>query len=91
MIYFANANDLLQNFRLSAAVRQVLENFAMSLSEIIGDDAKATREAQMMQSMQLAMGKGDILGPSSNTDIVTFGLELHYMVSCGTCMTFSSA
>lgn len=80
MVHFADTNDMLQTLRLSPDVRQVLESFAMSLSLIIGDDAKAAREAQMMQSLQLALGKSDVLGPSSDADTVTCGLMLHNLV-----------
>lgn len=80
MVHFADANDLLHNFRLGSDVRQVLETFVLSLSLLIGDDAKAAREAQMMHTIQLALGKGDILGPNSDTDIVTFSLLLNYLV-----------
>ena len=81
MVHFADANDMLQTLRLSPDVRQIMETFVMSLSLLIGDDAKAAREAQMMQSLQLALGKNDILGPNSDNDMVTCGLALHYLVS----------
>lgn len=81
MVHFADANSLLQNFRLAANVRQVLETFVLSLSLLLGDDAKAAREAQIMHTLQLALGKGDILGASSNTDIITFSLIFHHMIS----------
>ncbi|KAF9460835.1 mediator complex subunit Med5-domain-containing protein [Collybia nuda] len=81
MVHFADTNDLLQNFRLEPDVRQVLETFLLSLSLLIGDDAKAAREAQIMHTIQLALGKGDILGPSSDTDIVTFSLVFRQLVS----------
>lgn len=81
MVHFADANDMLQTLRLSPDVRQVLETFVVSLSLLIGDDAKAAREAQMMHTIQLALGKGDILGPSSETDIITCGLVLHHLVN----------
>jgi mediator of RNA polymerase II transcription subunit 5 len=81
MVHFADTNDMLQTLRLSPDVRQVLETFVMSLSLIIGDDAKAAREAQMMQSLQLVLGKNDLLGPSSDADTVTCGLLLHHLVS----------
>lgn len=80
MVHFADANDLLQNFRLAPDVRQVLETFLLSLSLLIGDDAKAAREAQIMHTIQLALGKGDILGPSSDTDIITFSLVFRQLV-----------
>jgi mediator of RNA polymerase II transcription subunit 5 len=85
MVHFADANDLLQNFRLSSDVRQVLETFVLSLSLLIGDDAKAAREAQMMHTIQLELGKGDMFGSSSNTDIVTMSLVLHYLASNASC------
>ena len=59
---------------------RVLDTFVMSLTLLIGGDAKATREAQMMHTIQLTLGKGDILGPSSDTDTITLGLLLNYMV-----------
>ncbi|CCM05148.1 uncharacterized protein FIBRA_07357 [Fibroporia radiculosa] len=54
MMYFAEASDVLQVLRLPLGVRQQLENFALSLSLLLGDDAKAMREAQMMHTLQLA-------------------------------------
>jgi mediator of RNA polymerase II transcription subunit 5 len=90
MVHFADANSLLQNFRLAADVRQVLETFVLSLSLLLGDDAKAAREAQIMHTLQLALGKGDILGTSSNTDIITFSLVFHHMVCCSFRLMLSS-
>ncbi|KZT72740.1 hypothetical protein DAEQUDRAFT_743398 [Daedalea quercina L-15889] len=80
MMHFAEASDLLQIQNLIPAVRQELETFALSLSLLLGDDAKAAREAQMMHTLQLAYGKGDIMGPTSDTDLVTCGLVLHSFV-----------
>jgi mediator of RNA polymerase II transcription subunit 5 len=85
LVHFADANSLLQNFRLAADVRQVLESFVLSLSLLLGDDAKAAREAQIMHTLQLALGKGDIFGTNSNTDIMTFSLVFHRMVRCKPC------
>ena len=79
MVHFADANDMLHNLRLSVDVRQVIENFVVSLSLILGDDAKAAREAQMMQSIQMALGKGGTIGPSSDTNIITCSLLLHHL------------
>ena len=67
--------------------RQVFDTFIMSLTLLIGDDAKATREAQMMHTIQLILGKGDILGLSSDTDTVTLGLLMKYMVCIVFCMS----
>ncbi|KAI0734538.1 hypothetical protein C8Q72DRAFT_770738 [Fomitopsis betulina] len=80
MMHFAEASDLLQIQSLLPAVRQELETFALSLSLLLGDDAKAAREAQMMHTLQLAYSKGDIMGPTSDTDLVTCGLILHSFI-----------
>ncbi|KAI0963789.1 hypothetical protein AcW1_000766 [Taiwanofungus camphoratus] len=80
MVHFADASDMLQVLRLTPNVRGGLETFALSLSLLLGDDAKAAREAQMMHTLQLALGKGDVLGSSSDTDIVTCSLLLHNLV-----------
>ncbi|KAH9837111.1 mediator complex subunit Med5-domain-containing protein [Rhodofomes roseus] len=81
MVYCAEANDILQIQSLLPAVKQELETFALSLSLLLGDDAKAAREAQMMHTLQLAYSKGDIMGPSSDTaDLVTCGLVLHSFI-----------
>ena len=86
MLHFSDANELLLTYSLAPDVRQVLDTFVMSLTLLIGDDAKATREAQMMHTIQLTLGKGDILGPSSDTDTITLGLLLNYMVRIFTCL-----
>lgn len=80
MVHFADANEILHNFSLTPDLRQVLETFVLSLSILIGDDAKAAREAQMMHSMQLSLAKGGSHGPSSDTDITTLSLMLQHMV-----------
>lgn len=78
--HFADASELLQ-LRLPPDIRQALETFVLSLSLLLGDDAKAAREAQMMHTLQLALGKGDVIGPNSDTDISSCGLLLHSMVN----------
>lgn len=80
MVHFADASDMMQVLRLSPGVRQELETFALSLSLLLGDDAKAAREAQMMHTLQLAFSKGDLIGPGSDTDLVTCSLLLHALV-----------
>lgn len=80
LILLADVNNLLlHGIALPPNVRQALEEFAMSLYLIIGDDAKAAREAQLMHTLQLALGKGG--KGDSSADIVTLGLELNYFVS----------
>ncbi len=88
MIHFANASDILQ-LRLNPDIQQLLETHVLSLSLLLGDDAKAAREAQMMHNLQLALGKGDIVGPNSDTDIVSCGRLPHSLV--GIYCTFLSA
>ncbi|CDO76644.1 hypothetical protein BN946_scf184868.g58 [Trametes cinnabarina] len=80
-MHFVDANELLQNPRLPAEARSVLEAFAFSLSLLLGDDAKVAREAQMMHTLQHALGKSDaVLGASSETDIVTCTLLLNHLI-----------
>ncbi|KAG6875320.1 hypothetical protein C0992_004322 [Termitomyces sp. T32_za158] len=81
MVYFAEANDLIQSFPLAPDVRHVLETFVLSLSLLIGDDVKVAREAHMMHPIPLALGKGSTHGSGSETDIITFSLFLHHLVS----------
>lgn len=85
MIYLGDANDVLQSLRLLPELRQVLEGFVLSLSLLMGDDAKAVRDAQMLHTMQLTMGKNDVLGANVETDTVTCGLLLQSLVACRTC------
>lgn len=80
MICFGDANDLLHSVRLSPEVRQVLETFVFSLSLLIGDDAKAAREAQIIHT-QFALGKGDMLGSNLEADFISCGLLLQSLVS----------
>ena len=80
MICVGDANDLLHSMRLAPEVRQVLETFVFSLSLLIGDDAKAAREAQMIHS-QLALGKSSMLGSNLEADFISCGLLLQSLVS----------
>ncbi|KAG6878376.1 hypothetical protein C0993_007558 [Termitomyces sp. T159_Od127] len=80
MVYFADANDLIQRFQLAPDVRHELETFVLSLSLLIGDDVKIAREAQMLHPIPLAFGKGSVHGSGSETDIVTFSLFLNHLV-----------
>ncbi|GBE78206.1 hypothetical protein SCP_0110890 [Sparassis crispa] len=79
MMYFAEASEMLQVLRLSSGVKRVLESFALSLSLLLGDDAKVAREAQMMHTL-LALSKGDRQGPGSDTDTITCSLVLHSLI-----------
>lgn len=81
MVIFAHATDVLQNSRLNPELRPALENFTLSLTLIIGDDAKAVREAQLMHSIQMAFQKTDSIGNgSSEVDIISMGLLVHHLV-----------
>lgn len=88
VVYYHDVQELCTNysFRLTADVRQVLDTFVMSLTLLLGDDGKARREAQSIPTIQFSLGKGDIVGPSSDTDIITLGLLLNYMVYVFFCM-----
>jgi mediator of RNA polymerase II transcription subunit 5 len=79
-MHYADANDLLtmMNYQLELNLRQTLEAFVISLSISMGDDVKAAREAQMIQSMQLNLGKTDASG--SDSDVITFSLLFHQWV-----------
>lgn len=81
MMYLGEANDILHTIRLSSDVRQALETFALSLSLLIGDDAKAEREAQLIHTMQLGLGRSDVLGSNTEADTVTCSLVLQSLVS----------
>ncbi|KAI9572901.1 hypothetical protein HD554DRAFT_2014555 [Boletus coccyginus] len=80
MICFGDANDLLHSVRLSPEVRQVLETFVFSLSLLIGDDAKVTREAQIIHT-QLALGKSDMLDSNLEADSISCGLLLQSLIA----------
>ncbi|KAI6162252.1 mediator complex subunit Med5-domain-containing protein [Pisolithus thermaeus] len=81
MMYLGEANDILHTIRLSSDVRQALETFALSLSLLIGDDAKAEREAQLIHTMQLGLGRNDVLDSNTEADTVTCSLLLQSLVS----------
>lgn len=72
MLTFAVATDIMPNIRLQPEVRQVIENFVISSSLVIGDETKAARD------VMLQYGKADPF--NSSPDIVTFGLTFHYLV-----------
>ncbi|KAJ4484049.1 mediator complex subunit Med5-domain-containing protein [Lentinula lateritia] len=80
-LHYQTANDLLLNFQLSPGLREVLEHFERQLRKLMGDDAKLAREAQMMHTMQLTLGRGDIVGSSSNNDLVSLSLTLHALIN----------
>ncbi|KAF8349998.1 hypothetical protein F5887DRAFT_1059221 [Amanita rubescens] len=83
IVFLSDANELLQNFRLLPDVRQMLETFVLSLSLLIGDDAKAATEAQLLHTLHYSgsYNKGDGIGSSGDGDIVTFSLVLHHLVT----------
>ncbi|GAW08006.1 rna polymerase ii mediator complex subunit [Lentinula edodes] len=80
-VHYQTVNDLLLNFQLLPGLREVLEHFERQLRKLMGDDAKLAREAQMMHTMQLTLGRGDIVGSSSNSDLVSLSLTLHTLIN----------
>jgi mediator of RNA polymerase II transcription subunit 5 len=80
VVLCADANDILQTMQLPDDIRHVLDTFVLSLGFLINDDAKIVEEAQMLQSMHLALGKVDFLDASSDTDIMTCTLVLQHLV-----------
>ncbi|KAJ3976979.1 hypothetical protein EV361DRAFT_161584 [Lentinula raphanica] len=80
-VHFQTTNDLLLNFQLSPNLRGVLEPFERQLRKLMGDDAKLAREAQMMHTMQLTLGRGDVVGSSSNTDLTSLSLIFHTLIT----------
>ncbi|KAJ4486235.1 hypothetical protein J3R30DRAFT_3655453 [Lentinula aciculospora] len=80
-VHYQTANDLLLNFQLSPGLREVLEHFERQLRKLMGDDAKHAREAQMMHTMQLTLGRGDIVGSSSTNDLISISLTFHALIS----------
>ena len=83
MLYYSDVTDILQNYhlRLTPNFRTLIESLTLSLSMILGDDAKMAQEAQMLQTFQVSLGRGDILGTNSQSDIVTLSLFLQYLVN----------
>lgn len=81
VMHFNHITEMMNLPSLSTDVRQVLGNILMSLTYVLGDEAKAAREAQMMHTLQLALGKSDIAGTNSDRDLVTCSLLLCAMVS----------
>lgn len=83
---FLVVNEILQMIQLDGELRAVLESLSLSLSLILGDDAKMAQELQQTQSLQLSLGKGDVFGPNSQTDIVSCSLLLRSLVRHHNCL-----
>ena len=73
-------NDLLQTYQVGSELRPWLENIILSLSVIYGDDFRMAQETQLMRSKQSTLGKGDVIGPNSDSDLVSCGLLLRQLV-----------
>ncbi|EJD03833.1 uncharacterized protein FOMMEDRAFT_154950 [Fomitiporia mediterranea MF3/22] len=80
MMHYAEVLEILQLQDLHGDLKAVLEPFALSLNMIMVDDSKMAQEAQLMQSLQLSISKGDILGPNSESDIASCSLLLRHLV-----------
>ena len=76
------AHELLQNPRVPHDVRDVLDAFAFSLMMVVGgDDQKLVGGSREVGPLQLGAGRGDsVLGPSSETDVVSCSLLLNHLV-----------
>lgn len=79
MAHFGAASEIFPFVGMT--LRPLWEAHILNLSMLLGEDAKAAREAQMAHNRQFSLGKGDIVGPNSDTDIVSCGLLLNALVS----------
>lgn len=85
MSQYADVMDLLQSFRFSLHLQRVLEQFALHLSMILGDDSKMAQEAQMIQTMQATQqyslsSEVYFKNPNAHTDLITGSLLLRQLV-----------
>ncbi|KAI0788572.1 mediator complex subunit Med5-domain-containing protein [Abortiporus biennis] len=76
--FLAEANDLMNFISISTPVRAAIEQFISPLT-MYGGDAKAVREAQM-HTMHLALTRGEVIVPNSDTDIISCGLLLQSLI-----------
>lgn len=74
-------NELFHSYQLDPELQPWLENITMSLSVIYGDDFRLTQETQLMRSKQSTLGKGDVLGPNSDSDLISCSLLLRQLVN----------
>ncbi|KAJ6610072.1 mediator complex subunit Med5-domain-containing protein [Mycena sp. CBHHK59/15] len=83
MVILHDASAMINHVSISQDVRQVLEAFTLSLTLLLGEDVKVNPDAQIMQSLQVALGKSDGVASNSNsnTDTVSFSLTLSYLVT----------
>ncbi|EIW86647.1 hypothetical protein CONPUDRAFT_141107, partial [Coniophora puteana RWD-64-598 SS2] len=80
MVYYGELNEILHSCRPPTDLREALDTYGMSLSLLIGDDAKAAREAQMMHSMQLSLVKEDAVDSKTESNVVPCGMLLQHLV-----------
>ncbi len=81
VISYATVLDILQSTRLDGDVRNGLENLMMSLSLLIGDDVKMAQEVQVMQTMQVSLGRTDATGSNTPTDLASCSFLLRHLVN----------
>ncbi|KAK7064160.1 mediator of RNA polymerase II transcription subunit 5 [Favolaschia claudopus] len=81
IVLLNDVSTMMTHASISQDVRQVLESFALSLGLLVGDDAKAASDVHLMHSFQLALGKTNTVGSSTNTDTVSLSLTLSYLVT----------
>ena len=70
--------DFLREIRCDSATRASLEAMSLGIGFVLGDDSKAVREVQMMQSIQTSNLK--TTDSNSETDVITLGLHWQYLV-----------
>lgn len=80
MIYYGEVSEVLQTLDLNSDLKGALGTFALQLNMILGDDVKMAQEAQLLQRIQLSMGKGDTIGTNTESDITTCSLLLRQLV-----------
>ncbi|KZW00618.1 hypothetical protein EXIGLDRAFT_132482 [Exidia glandulosa HHB12029] len=76
MMYYSEVQHALQTIPFDSDTRQALENLMMSLGLVVGDNAKAAREVEMMQAIQLNLAKSSSVGAAAGLDIITCGTLL---------------
>ncbi|KIY72821.1 hypothetical protein CYLTODRAFT_486057 [Cylindrobasidium torrendii FP15055 ss-10] len=70
-----NVSALISQHELQSHTRSVLEAFRMTIHAAFGDS-----DVQMMQSLTVVLGKGDVIGPNSLSDTITPGMVLHHFI-----------
>ncbi|EJD55596.1 hypothetical protein AURDEDRAFT_179328 [Auricularia subglabra TFB-10046 SS5] len=78
-VYFNEVSQVLHTPNIDQTLRHALENYMMALSMVLGDNAKAAREVEMMQALHLSMSKSSAVGGTASFEIITFGTLLRHL------------